>query len=43
MLLPLVEEYDLWFLIHEFTRRTYMADLVNGMDVTWENTGEERR
>ena len=41
MLLPLVEEYDLWFLIHEFTRRTYMADLVNGMDVTWENTGED--
>ena len=40
MLLPLVEEYDLWFLIHEFTRRTYMADLENGVDVTWENAAE---
>ena len=40
VLLPLCEEYNLWFLIHEFTRHTYMADLVNGIDVTWENTGE---
>jgi hypothetical protein len=40
MLLPLFEEYDLWFLIHEFTRRTYMDDLENGIDVTWENTDE---